>query len=94
VLRRRSLLVGIPLFHRFLARALPDFPRPDGDVLETRLRPLLMELEQALGRHARLETEMLFPLGAALEKALYDFHIRGKLAARGDASAFSASTRG
>jgi regulator of cell morphogenesis and NO signaling len=82
------------LFRRFLSKALPAYPGPGGDALELRLRPLLAGFEGSLGRHARLETEVLFPRGAALEKGLYDLHIRGKLASRDAASALSASTRG
>lgn len=84
----------IGLFRRFLDKALPGFPRRDGEVLEERLRPLLSELEAALIRHAWLETEVLFPAGVALEKTIYDLRIRGKVASRDAASTFNASTRG
>ena len=63
-------------------------------MLVERLRPLLSGLEAALARHARLETEVLFPAGVALEKAIYDLRIRGKLASREAASARNASSRG
>lgn len=82
------------LFRRFLAKALPDYPGLDGDPLDARLWPLLKELEEAMGKHARLETEVLFPWGTALEKTLYDLHIQGKLASREAASARRASTLG
>lgn len=82
------------LFRRFLSKALPEYPRREGLAFHARLRPLLAGFEGALGRHARLETEVLLPRGIALEKALYDLHIRGKLASRDAASAFSAATLG
>lgn len=44
---------------------------------ETRLRPLLEAFLAKLESHANLETEALFPAATAMEKTLYDRHIRG-----------------
>lgn len=65
------------LMRRFLERGMPTFPVCGGEVLDRRLRPLIIELQAALAGHARLESEVLIPWGIGLEKSLYDLHIRG-----------------
>ena len=73
------------LFRGFLSRALPGFPEAGGKVVETRLRPLIAGLQETLGRHSRLETDLLFPWAIRLEKTLYDQRIRGQGEAQGSA---------
>lgn len=73
------------LFRRFLSRALPGFPDTGGQVVETRLRPLIAGFQDTLGRHSRLETDLLFPWAVRLEKTLYDQKIRGQGEAHGSA---------
>lgn len=67
------------LLNRFLAKALPAAPATEGRMLEAQLRPMLREFQDVLGRHARLETDVLFPWGRSLEKSLYDLRIQGRV---------------
>jgi iron-sulfur cluster repair protein YtfE (RIC family) len=65
------------LLRAFLEKALPARPAGAVCALEERLRPLFMAFRVRLRDHARLETEVLYPMAASLEKTLYDRHIGG-----------------
>jgi iron-sulfur cluster repair protein YtfE (RIC family) len=67
---------------RFLDQALPDPEGPGEDLLEKRLRPLFSDFAAALGLHAHLETGILLPRGAALERSLSERQIQGGPAGR------------
>ena len=68
-------LAGI---RRFLNEVL--FSRAAGDrpgSLESRLEPLLEDLQTQLLNHSGIETNILFPMAKAVEKALFDVRISG-----------------
>lgn len=48
------------------------------DSLESRLAPLLSDLQVRLANHSALETTVLFPMAKAVEKALFDARISGQ----------------
>lgn len=69
----------LALMRGFLDKALPAFPGSVSCALERRLRPLLTDFRDRLRAHAALETSVLFPMAADLEKALYDLQIQGEI---------------
>ena len=50
---------------------------PVGSDEEKRLHGLMLELQERLENHSRIEEKVVFPIASSLEKALYDMAISG-----------------
>lgn len=72
------------MMRTFIERAMPAYPsQAEPCAMEANIRPLLTSFSARLGNHARLESDVLFPMAVAMEKKLYDQHITGAARASG-----------
>lgn len=66
------------MMRTFIDRVMPTvLSHSEPCVLELTIRPLLTRFNAQLGNHARLESEILFPMAVDMEKKVYDQHITG-----------------